>query len=424
MVQKIQSLVMDAIDNKKDGQVIREKLSEVTKELQDLETKNQIMEEENIKLKEELKVMYGTLNNNRNFTKEEIKYLDQMIENKTLALQNQNHKLALKNADFEKQLDMLNKTTKKMESDLRKDIQTLKMKDQRTMEKIKALNESQIVSDPQIKVFKYQMNEMNVTLQKCSVNSLFERVKKTEYELENFPVSVNDTLHTVCRDLNESDWILSKVLSKDCWDILQKYPSLMGRNGVYRISIASEVKAVYCDMSTDGGGWTAIQRRKDNSTDFYRTWRDYKQGFGDPSKNYWIGNDAIYELTKNKDQELRVELQSFDGAEAYAHYSTFYVGDKYNKYVLTVSGYSGTAGDSLAYHSGYKFSTTDQDNDGSSRHCAASYHGAWWYKSCHDSNLNGQYTQSALTGGKYPVWQGWKGREALQTTLLMIRHQN
>ncbi|XP_062596823.1 ficolin-1-like, partial [Saccostrea cucullata] len=90
-------------------------------------------------------------------------------------------------------------------------------------------------------------------------------------------------------------------------------------------------------MSTDGGGWTAIQRRQDGSTDFYRTWRDYKQGFGDPSINYWIGSDAIQEMTKNKNQELRFEFQSFDGAKAYAHYSSFYVGNEDSKYSVTVT---------------------------------------------------------------------------------------
>ncbi|XP_062620876.1 fibrinogen-like protein 1 [Saccostrea cucullata] len=406
MVQKIQGLVMDAVDSKKDGQVIKAKLSEVTKELQDLETKSQIIEKENIKLKEELKEVYGTVNDNRNFTKEEIQYLEQRIDKKVLGLQ--------------EQLDLSKKT---LGSDLKKVLQTLKMTEQNTKEKIKALNESQMVSakSPQIEMLQYQMNAMNVTLQKCSVSTFFERVKKTEYALENYSVSVNETLHTVCGDVNESSWFLSKVLLKDCREILKTFPSLKGRDGIYRISVGSGIKTVYCDMTTDRGGWTAIQRRQDGSTNFYRTWSEYKQGFGDPSTNYWIGNDAIYELTKNKNQELRIELQSFDGAEAYSQYSTFYVGDKYNKYVLTVSGYSGTAGDSLKYHNGMKFTTKDNDND---KNCATQYHGAWWYKSCHHSNMNGQYAHSAVSGGKYAVWQGWKGSEALKQTMMMIRHKN
>ncbi|XP_062597423.1 tenascin-like [Saccostrea cucullata] len=62
-------------------------------------------------------------------------------------------------------------------------------------------------------------------------------------------------------------------------------------------------------------------------------------------------------LTKNKDQELRVDLHSFNGDEAYAQHSTFYIADEDTKYKLTVSGFSGTAGDSLKYHNGSKFTT-------------------------------------------------------------------
>ncbi|XP_062602922.1 fibrinogen C domain-containing protein 1-B-like [Saccostrea cucullata] len=137
-----------------------------------------------------------------------------------------------------------------------------------------------------------------------------------------------------------------------------------------------------------------------------------------------VGNDAIHELTKKKDQELRVELQSFDRDEAYAQYSTFYIGDKYNKYILTVSGYSGTAGDSMDYHNGYKFTTKDKDNDGDGGNCATQYHGAWWYNACHYSNLNGLYAQSAVSGYQYPVWRKWREKEALKQTQMMIRHKN
>jgi len=36
--------------------------------------------------------------------------------------------------------------------------------------------------------------------------------------------------------------------------------------------------SVFCDMTH--GGWTVIQRRLNGSVDFYRSWNDYRRGFG------------------------------------------------------------------------------------------------------------------------------------------------
>jgi len=168
---------------------------------------------------------------------------------------------------------------------------------------------------------------------------------------------------------------------------------------------------VFCDQTTAGGGWTVFQKRLDGSVDFYRGWSHYKNGFGNLNGEFWLGLEKINRLTKTKSR-LRVDLEDTTGKTAYAEYDMFAVTSERTKYQLSLGTYSGTAGDSLSYHRGYPFSTKDQDNDISSKNCAVSRKGAWWYKNCHQSNLNGLYHHGAQSSYADGVnWSHWKGNK-------------
>ena len=179
---------------------------------------------------------------------------------------------------------------------------------------------------------------------------------------------------------------------------------------------------VYCDMETDGGGWTVFQRRQDGSVDFYRGWNDYKSGFGPLTAEFWLGNDKIHRLSAARPCSLRVELEDWNGVKAYAKYGNFNVSDQHAQYRLGVGSYSGTAGDSLTYHNNMVFTTKDRDNDGwSSSNCAVSFTGAWWYNGCHVSNLNGKYLGNTQGGGKGVEWYRFRRDLSLKFTEMKLR---
>lgn len=165
---------------------------------------------------------------------------------------------------------------------------------------------------------------------------------------------------------------------------------------------------VYCDMETDGGGWTVFQRRKDGKTNFFRRWREYSSGFGTLDGEFWMGNELLHNFTQSVPMELRVDLRA--GSEsAFARYSSFTIDTAKKHYTLRVAGYSGSAGDSLSYHSGRPFSARDRDPRPFITRCAMSYRGGWWYKNCHEANLNGLYNTSSNHQGV--IWTAWKGQD-------------
>ncbi|XP_056875258.1 tenascin isoform X5 [Takifugu flavidus] len=195
---------------------------------------------------------------------------------------------------------------------------------------------------------------------------------------------------------------------RDCAQIWLNGETTSGLYSIYVGGEESQPLQVYCDMTTDGGGWTVFLRRQNGKLEFFRNWKNYTAGFGNMNDEFWLGLTNLHKITSSGHYELRVDLGD-SGESAYAQYDKFVVAEPRTRYKLHIGAYSGTAGDSMTYHQGRPFSTYDNDNDIAVTNCALSYKGAFWYKNCHRVNLMGKYGEKGHSKGVN--WFHWKGHE-------------
>uniref|UniRef100_A0A672RKQ2 Tenascin-like n=1 Tax=Sinocyclocheilus grahami TaxID=75366 RepID=A0A672RKQ2_SINGR len=149
---------------------------------------------------------------------------------------------------------------------------------------------------------------------------------------------------------------------KDCSEALMNGETSSGPYTIYISGDEKQPVRVYCDMSTDGGGWM-----------------------------------------KNSNK-IEIKLNQF-----------FFFGGgdnnlkQYYTYSCNIVSLCLSLGDSLSYHQNRPFSTYNNDNDIAVTNCALSYKGAFWYKNCHRVNLMGKYGDSSHSKGIN--WFHWKGHE-------------
>ncbi|XP_010794493.1 tenascin isoform X2 [Notothenia coriiceps] len=210
--------------------------------------------------------------------------------------------------------------------------------------------------------------------------------------------------------------------AKDCAEILLNGETT---SGLYTISVGGEESQpiqVYCDMTTDGGGWMVFLRRQNGKLEFFRNWKNYTAGFGNMSDEFWLGLSNLHKITNSGHYDLRVDMRD-EGESVYAQYDKFTIAEPRTRYKVYMGAYSGTAGDSMTYHQGRPFSTYDNDNDIAVTNCALSYKGAFWYKNCHRVNLMGKYGD--LSHSKGINWFHWKGHEhSIEFAEMKIRPAN
>nr|NP_001027605.1 fibrinogen-like protein [Ciona intestinalis]BAB00626.1 fibrinogen-like protein [Ciona intestinalis] len=200
------------------------------------------------------------------------------------------------------------------------------------------------------------------------------------------------------------------------YDCAELYARGVRQSGVYDIRPGTKVTwTVYCDMDTDGGGWTMLQRRIDGIVNFSKGWKSYKNGFGDINADHWIGLEKMHHIStsnKSRRMELRINLTDWDDVSHYANYGVFRIRSEGKNYQLIAKRYTGTAGDALNYGENYNhhlqpFTTFDRDNDGYALgNCGRYYRSGWWFNACFAANLNGNYYTGPYKGVQNGIYWG------------------
>ncbi|KAF8787973.1 Techylectin-5A like protein [Argiope bruennichi] len=146
---------------------------------------------------------------------------------------------------------------------------------------------------------------------------------------------------------DDDQHVVKEEKLSDCFEILAS-----GRNksGIYilwprEFPTERPLKA-YCDMDTDGGGWTVIQRRGKFpfQQDFNKDWERYKNGFGKLTEEFWLGNENIRVLCL-RGCKIRFDLQEEKGGRFFAVYEDFSLSS--TNYRIDISGYSGNVSSKL-----------------------------------------------------------------------------
>lgn len=114
-------------------------------------------------------------------------------------------------------------------------------------------------------------------VKKSTLDRLKQNIATKEENCRKLPTlqqNVDFSEYPKGRIIHKSFHFIACLPPTDCYELKERGVT---EDGIYAIRLFNnQIINVYCDMTTDGGGWTVLQRRKNGAVNFDRPWNDYK----------------------------------------------------------------------------------------------------------------------------------------------------
>ena len=144
---------------------------------------------------------------------------------------------------------------------------------------------------------------------------------------------------------------------------------------------------VFCEFTTNGGGWTVFQRRHKGEITFARNLEQYQHGFGPVDGEFWLGNENLHRLGEG---QFLARLTSTGNDSTYSLYEQF---DVSSEYTLFAKDHSGSISDGIfGTNSSVELSFGVYSKIVSAvNKCFNESDGGWWFgENCDGMNLNSE----------------------------------